>query len=100
MSTRKTSATTSKPGSFAALAAYEPRGSSSAGRDAQADLFGQLPRERLGGRLAGLGLPPGCMNAVVPALRTSSRRPSASVMTAAETWIRRGGVASGITSAR
>ena len=40
------------------------------------------------------------MNAVVPVLRTRSSRPSASVITAADTWILRSAVGSEVTLAR
>ena len=49
------------------------------------DRMGPYPTREAAATSPGSGLPPGCMNTLVPALRTNSTRRSASTMMAAET---------------
>src|SRR5690606_13388016 len=81
------SAMTRWPGSFAAADSNRPRGVRSSTSTRRPSSSSSSRASVCAGLSAGSGFPPGCMNAVVPCLRTTSTRSASSVITAALTWM-------------
>ena len=84
-------------GSFAAAAVNTPRGRRAPGAIRNPSSSSSSRLRVSAGDSPASGLPPGCMNAVVPSLRTSRSLRRLSRMTAADTRMRRG--ESGVTLA-